>query len=590
MKTFLRILLCVLSSSLVIISCSKSKNDYYNEDGSLVTQQQAIDLVQEIVDMYEAATMSKDIVPANTVLVDKPILGDKRIVSPNYKSWLCVVYKNPGALYVFVNARSGKLEKFNCFDIPDKDIVPCILLKDSSLPKNESQTAIDTNYGAPRIIQKTEQQYDSTNNWAVIISGGANAVMNYHRYWNDCSEIYKTLINVYQYPKSHIFVLMSDGTSSGLDRNLGLTEFGPFDSSPTDLDGDNIADITHSATLNSINTVFTYLGQNVDNNDNVFIFVIDHGVRKNGKSWITLWDGDEINGSNFATQVNKISYAAHKHLVLGQCFSGGLISDLSGANRTISTACSATQVSYPRAGNVYDEFVYHWTNAMRGATPSGISVNADDDEFLGVSFYEAFSYAETNDNQAETPQFYSSDSVFGKQFGLTEQFFIRPTISGSSVSQNNDNIFVSLSDVLTSATVNWNYDSNFTYLSLSGNTIYLRTSISQPFAYETVYANVSTPSVTFPTLSQNITIWNSGYFTDNGEISGSDTYFSVNCPDGAYDFQWGCDNSDWSPQSQGQSFVEFNNLSGDPSSTINSVWVAFRNPFGDQIIIEKQLS
>lgn len=68
------------------------------------------------------------------------------------------------------------------------------------------------------------------------------------RYWNDCSEIYKTLINVYQYPKSHIFVLMSDGTSSGLDRNLGLTEFGPFDSSPTDLDGDNIADITHYAT------------------------------------------------------------------------------------------------------------------------------------------------------------------------------------------------------------------------------------------------------------------------------------------------------------------------------------------------------
>lgn len=144
MKTFLRILLCVLSSSLVIVSCSKSKNDYYNEDGSLVTQQQAIDLVQEIVDKYEVAAMSKDIVPANTVLVDKPGLGDTRVVTPNYGSWLCLINTNPllnGGkifLYIYVNAKTGKLKKEFYADMPYTDSVKWTTLKTIIIPELSS--------------------------------------------------------------------------------------------------------------------------------------------------------------------------------------------------------------------------------------------------------------------------------------------------------------------------------------------------------------------------------------------------------------------------------------------------------------------
>lgn len=578
-----------------LFSCSKKdEEEYYNADKSLITQQQAIALVQDIIDQYEVAAFTINIVTAKTLLVKKPQYGRKSLYSPNFDAWLCIINTNPRAnsgdviLYIFINAKSGELTKFLYSDFPDEGAAPPISIK---RPASFPEPRIEHSAQTP-VLDKRNSLVNLSNTiqkWAVIINGGICKENNWKRYWNDCSEIYKTLRNTYNFTKSNIFVLMSDGTSSGLDRNLGTDYTGPYDSSPTDLDGDGLVDVTHSATSNNINTVFNYLGQHVNMGDIVFIYVIDHGTRQNNQSYICLWNNQSISSSSFATQVNKITSASYKHIVLGQCYSGGFISDLSGATRTVVTACAANESSYAMSNGIYDEFVYHWTNAMRGATPSGMTINADLDGYTGISAYEAFYFAQYNDSQDETPQYYSSTDAFGKQYGFGGPYFSSPTISGTIEAKNNDYVSVTTSNLLAGSSTQWSYDNCFNSPSTGNNSITLHTNISEPFSYGTVYATVSNSYVTFSSLSHNITIWNTGYFQDNGYINGNDTSFSISCPEGAYDFQWGCNSSDWDVQAQGQSFVEFYNISGNPSAIINSVWVAFRNPFGNQIIIEKQI-
>lgn len=70
----------------------------------------------------------------------------------------------------------------------------------------------------------------------MIISGGGHKEINHNRYWNDCSSIYRKLVNQYNYDPSHITVIMSDGTDSGIDMSSNQ-------SSPLDLDGNGTNDI-----------------------------------------------------------------------------------------------------------------------------------------------------------------------------------------------------------------------------------------------------------------------------------------------------------------------------------------------------------
>jgi hypothetical protein len=57
------------------------------------------------------------------------------------------------------------------------------------------------------------------------------------------------LVNVYNYDKSHIYVLIADGTNPAIDRKR-LN--GTYDSSPLDLDGDGTNDIQYAATKANI--------------------------------------------------------------------------------------------------------------------------------------------------------------------------------------------------------------------------------------------------------------------------------------------------------------------------------------------------
>ena len=120
--------------------------------------------------------------------------------------------------------------------------------------------------------------------------------------------------------------------------------------------------------------------------------------------------GESIFDDSFDTIFANLKYD-RMVIVMGQCFSGGLIADMAGSNRIIMSAAGEYEPSYamdPYPYNTYDEFSYYFTCAINGADPDGKTVNADANGDGEVSMVEAFNYARTHDTQKETPWYEDS--------------------------------------------------------------------------------------------------------------------------------------------------------------------------------------
>ena len=238
--------------------------------------------------------------------------------------------------------------------------------------------------------------------YAVILSGGMNKNSNYQRYWNDCSFIYQTLRRRFHIPKDHISVLMSDGTDPAVDMR---TTGGYFISSPLDLDADGVADINMAATKANLTSELNRLSQVMTAEDKLFFYVIDHGGTddNNGTSYIWLWNSQKIYDYELATLLNQFNVSSMS-IVLGQCYGGGFVDNLSASNRVITTACNYNQQSYASFNGLFDEFVYHWTTAVNERDIFGTSVTSDANDDGWVTMLEAYNYAVSHDVWPEIPQ------------------------------------------------------------------------------------------------------------------------------------------------------------------------------------------
>lgn len=244
----------------------------------------------------------------------------------------------------------------------------------------------------------------SSKTYAVILSGGLSPADNADRYWNDCSYMYKTLTRNFGLPKENVKVLMSDGKSSGLDRNLNSSFSPDLDSSPLDLDGDGECDIDFSASKDTLAMVFDELKNKLTDNDHLLVFVTDHGGydEYNDKSYINLWNGERLYPDEFASYFNGFN-AGYVSFVLGQCYSGGFIPALKADNHIVMTACAEKELSYRcRAFDLnYNEFLYHWISALNRTDTFGntlpVSQTLPNGELAPVTLKRAFDYAVEKD-------------------------------------------------------------------------------------------------------------------------------------------------------------------------------------------------
>ena len=267
------------------------------------------------------------------------------------------------------------------------------------------------------------------HHYAILFSGGYNQANNHIRYWNDLKLMYSTLVNKYGYKKENIVVFYADG--NGLDGQIP---------------------VHYSATQTNLKEALDLLRKNLTKKDFVFIFTTNHGggfyktgcqisggqIDANGdepaadiilekdcnldlngdgdKTDQVSWDevlyswGGSIFDDTFHTLLANLKYY-RMVIVMEQCFSGGLIADMTqgGSNRIIMSAAGEYEFSWamPPSYN-YDEFSYHFTCAVNGANPKGTKVNADTNGDGKISMVEAFNYARSKDTQPETPWYEDS--------------------------------------------------------------------------------------------------------------------------------------------------------------------------------------
>ena len=251
--------------------------------------------------------------------------------------------------------------------------------------------------------------------YAVLINGGRNKLTNHERYWNDWSFLYRTLSQTYRVPKRNITVLMSDGGDP--EEDMLKADARGFASSSVDLDGDGWDDVDYPATEQALAFVFLTLSKQLTTDDHLFVFIVDHGGSKDREndSYIWLWNDHQLSDKHLSLLLNQFDIGSF-NILMGQCYSGGFMDDLTREGRIMTTACSGSEQSWTNPDKPYDEFVYHWTCAINGADETGQPVDADTNGDGEVSMAEAFEYARSHDRVNETPQYVSLPEELGEKW------------------------------------------------------------------------------------------------------------------------------------------------------------------------------
>lgn len=333
---------------------------------------------------------------------------------PSYKmgeAWLVFVDEEPNSgwehpcKYVYIK-KNQSLQRDSLYFVVDSVCPPDdINLTPMYKPNRYGENATMKPY-VPKILSN-DPNPAAGNTYAVILNGGMCLTSNRETYWNDCSFIYKTLINTYEIPKGNIKVIMSDGTDEGDDMSLTA---GGVASSPLDLDDDGIPDIEYAATKENLQTVLNGMAQKLTDDDHLMIFVTGHGGYdyKTKSSYMYLWNKEQLYPNELNSYLEPID-AGFISIVMGQCYSGGFIEPLKRPNRIIVTACDANERSYGSTTVPFDEFLYHWTSAVNGYDAYGNEIYKNGKKFpiMSAQIYaaEQDSYANGGSKYAcETPQ------------------------------------------------------------------------------------------------------------------------------------------------------------------------------------------
>lgn len=314
------------------------------------------------------------------------------------ESWFLFVDEAPEAnwehpaKFILVEKESGKVRIHEVMT-PPRELskmrpISVAAQRQFDIMERNSRSIREVSIDKPILIKKYEK-------YAVLVSGGWDAGNNHARYWNDLSFIYKALKDKYGYTDAEIIVLYANGTHLPDE----------------DLDGDGSDDVDYSATKTNLTTVMQQVANFIDKDGKFFFYSTNHGGYESGHdAYLYLW-GETILDDEFATLTKTIK-GKHAVYVMEQCYSGSMMDDVLTAQTypcnnpqvCVMTAAKHDEVSWAAdTEGAYDEYVYHWTSAIYGQTPTGTIVNADADGDGIVSMDEAHEYAKNEDSRSEHP-------------------------------------------------------------------------------------------------------------------------------------------------------------------------------------------
>ncbi|MHC4942330.1 MAG: C13 family peptidase [Planctomycetota bacterium] len=312
--------------------------------------------------------------------------------------------------YVFVDRNSGAIQVEHA-QKPPKDAMTWREMETEAFTKLMAAG----NRRAPRKVEPAQPGKSTRGGelYAVLMNGGASQWSNHVRYWNDLSNIYITLVDVYGYKDENIIVLCSDGLNPAPDQSNGQN-------SHPDLDGDGDDDIMYSTTYANVSMVFDDLVNTLTTDDQLFIFVTDHGSSAGGWSTdINLWNYEILHDSQWQTMIDALP-PLDIIVTLEPCFSGGFEDNTTHIPpRVFSSACSHLEYSWAMPPDyVYDTYVFFWTAAVKWEDAYGVPCDADLNGNDLIDMHEAFIYAEEHDFSDETPQYDSNPTELGDELTL----------------------------------------------------------------------------------------------------------------------------------------------------------------------------
>jgi len=359
------------------------------------------------------------------IFVSREILPEGTVIT-NYKGpfyalqqaqWFVMIDDHPGAnwehpcRYVFVDPETGESQIIEATSPPN-------ILKDMIRFQGPDPFGGE-NRKSSFPSQDGRQSRSPEHLWAVILSGGYDSGNNHVRYWNDCSEIYKTLVNVYGYLDSQIIVAISDGLNPAVDQSNGQN-------SDPDLDGDGDDDIMYPCLYANVESIFANLTATLTSTDSLFIFTTDHGSGQYGVPGqpvcMNLWNAGELWDYQLASMLEPINCRG-MIITMEPCFSGGFVNDIIGMSstvpRVISTGANDMEYSWAMAPDyIYDTYVFHWTAAVRWMDAYGVPVDADTNSDTKITMDEAYNYALSMDTDDEHPQYGEWPVGFGSNVTL----------------------------------------------------------------------------------------------------------------------------------------------------------------------------
>ena len=339
----LRVILLIITLGLFVIPLQAQ-----------FTKQQAIDLALNNILVDDLAYI--DVFMVDEIQNNHLLLDDNTSVNMPYtNNWICFVNDHPFAnwvhscRYILINADNGN------YQIVDKRFFPPNWKTNYTaiweMPRPET---IDLPESPIIVINRAEP---NPNLYAIIVMGVGN-----QRFKNDASAIYCALIDAYGYTKENIFVhAVEDYDMDG-------------DEEPNDFD--------YIASKDAIETTFLeFAGANtmeeiptLTPNDQLFIFVTAHGDMDNNDDSYILLPGNDLYDSDLETYLENVD-CAQIIGIFATCKAGGFYNKLQDCdnalckNRSIHTS-SNTESSwweYWLTQGSYNEFVYYWTAAVRGA-------------------------------------------------------------------------------------------------------------------------------------------------------------------------------------------------------------------------------
>ena len=304
------------------------------------------------------------------------------------------------------------------------------------------------------------------NSYFMVIAGGANPANNELRFWSDAAMYYSTLTLKYRVPKENIALLVSDGrqdvggkdaTAYVFDEVGKTTSHKESVSTPADLDGDGVADVTGPATLAAVAAALGKFADRLGPSDQLTVFITSHGNVDGGNSYAFLFNPVRASERIFDYELAELTKGIGCPIgfALETCNSGGFIDDLCAVpDRVVATACRGDELSWgnevelpPGGAATFDgatrsrnSWALPFNCAVRanvprsyamtnGAYPWEDSENAQDREYCcgadangdgRISFREASDFAASNDVYAvkgkETPQFAESTPGLGDSF------------------------------------------------------------------------------------------------------------------------------------------------------------------------------